>query len=101
MTIFEEKFMKVFEIFGHSVVPGITEFWNESNKINLEHTAAKNLLIPMLFHHTVCLSSTAATNGSVFSVINSQILHNKNVYFSCKLYVVVLLDHHQALCIKT
>jgi hypothetical protein len=38
---FEEKLMKVFEVFGHSVVPGITEFWNESNKIISEHTAAK------------------------------------------------------------
>jgi hypothetical protein len=38
--------MKVFEVFGHSVVPSITEFWNESNKIILEHTVAKNLLIP-------------------------------------------------------
>ena len=55
----------------------------------------------MLLHHTVCLSSIAATNGSVFSVRNSHILHNKKVYFSCKLHVVVLLDHHQALCIKT
>jgi hypothetical protein len=39
--------MKAFEVFGHSVVPGITEFQNESNKIILEHTAAKNLLIPI------------------------------------------------------
>jgi hypothetical protein len=42
----------------------------------------------MLLHHTVCLSLIAVTNGSVFSVINSQILHNKNVYFLCKLHVV-------------
>jgi hypothetical protein len=34
----------------------------------------------MLLHYTVCLS-TAATNGSVFSVINSQILHNKTHIF--------------------
>jgi len=33
--------IKVFEVFRHSVVPGINEFWNESNKIILEHTAAK------------------------------------------------------------
>lgn len=55
----------------------------------------------MLFHHTVHFSLIAGNNGNVFSVINSQILHNKNVYFLCKLHVVVLLDHHQALCIKT
>jgi len=39
--------MEVFEVFGHSVVPDITEFCNESNKDILEHTAAKNLLIPI------------------------------------------------------
>jgi hypothetical protein len=55
----------------------------------------------MFLHRTVCLSLTVATNGSVFSATNSQILPNSNVYFSCKLHVVVLLDHHQALCIKT
>jgi len=37
--------MKVFQVFGQSVVPGITKFWNESNKIILEHTVAKTLLI--------------------------------------------------------
>jgi len=45
--------VKVYEVFGHSVVPGITEFWNESNKIILEHTAAKNLRIPITtFSHS-------------------------------------------------
>jgi hypothetical protein len=45
--------MKVFEVWGHPVVPGITEFWNESNKTILEHTAAKNLLIPITtFSHS-------------------------------------------------
>jgi len=39
--------MKVFDVFGHSVVPGINKFWNESNKIILEHTVAKTLLIPI------------------------------------------------------
>jgi hypothetical protein len=46
--------MKVFEVFGHSVVPGITEFWNESNKIILEHTVSKNLLIPVTTFSHCC-----------------------------------------------
>jgi hypothetical protein len=45
--------MKVFEVFEHSVVQGVTEFFNESNKIILEHTAPKILLIPITtFSHS-------------------------------------------------
>jgi hypothetical protein len=51
MTVWR-KIDKVFEVFGHSLVPGITEFWNESNKIILEHTVAKNLPIPTTVSHS-------------------------------------------------